>query len=117
MDVGWAVDILQRAADECKVREIRRPKLHEALDFLEQLLEQKWLVRRYRRELRGDRRNDRERTELREALRVATRGIQQACVVLLVDKMNEVAVGFRENKPEIDKLRRQLDIVRRPVPR
>ena len=117
MDVGWAVDILRRAADECKVREIRRPKLYEALNFLEQSLEQKWLVRRYRRELRGDRRNDREKTELREALRVATRGIQQACVVLLVDKINELAVGFRENKPEIDKLRRQLDIVRRPVPR
>ena len=65
----------------------------------------------------GDRRNDREKTELREALRVATRGIQQACIVLLVDKMNELAVGFRENKSEIDRLRRQLDIVRRLVPR
>ncbi len=98
MDVGWAVDILRRGADECKVREIRRPKLYEALDFLEQSIEPAWLIKRYRRELRGDRRNDREKTELREALRVATRGIQQACIVLLVDKMNELAAGFRENK-------------------
>ena len=36
MNIGWAVDILRRAADECKTREIRRPKLYEALDFLEQ---------------------------------------------------------------------------------
>jgi hypothetical protein len=33
MDIGWAVEILRRAAVECKVREIRRPKLYEALDF------------------------------------------------------------------------------------
>ena len=54
---------------------------------------------------------------LDEALRVATRGIQQACIVLLVDKMNDLAAGFRENMADIYKLRRQLDIVRRLVPR
>ena len=43
--------ILRRAAEECKTREIRRPKLYEALDFLGQSLDQKWLVRRYRRGL------------------------------------------------------------------
>ena len=79
MNIGWAVDILRRAADECKIREIRRPKLYEALDFLERTIEPKWLVKRYRRELSGDRRNEREKEQLREALRVATRGIQQAC--------------------------------------
>jgi len=52
---------------------------------------------------------------LREALRVATRGIQQACVPLPVDKTNGLAVGFRENKAEIDHLRQQLDVVRRPI--
>ena len=117
MNIAWAVDILRRAADECKIREIRRPKLYEALDFLEQSVEPRWLVRRYRRELSGDRRNDREKEELREALRITTRGIQQACAALLVDKMNELAVRFREHKPEIDNLRWQLGVVRRPVQR
>jgi hypothetical protein len=58
MNIGWGVDILRRAADECKVREIRRPKLYEAIDFLEQVVEPKWLVKRYRHELSGDRRNE-----------------------------------------------------------
>ena len=88
MNIGWAVDILRRAADECKTREIRRPKLYEALDFLEQVVEPASLVKRYRRELSGDRRNERERNQLREALRVATRGIQHACTPLLVEKIN-----------------------------
>jgi hypothetical protein len=99
MNIGWAVDILRRAADECKSREIRRPKLYEALDFLEQAIEPKWLVKRYRR----------------EALRMATRSIQQRCALLLVDKMNNLAFHFRKNKTEIDNLRWQLDVVRRPV--
>src|SRR4051812_30990 len=30
MDIGWAVDIIRRAAKECKTREIRRSKLYEA---------------------------------------------------------------------------------------
>src|SRR4249920_739553 len=115
--MAWAVDILRRTADECKIREIRRPKLYEALDFLEKSVEPVWLVKRYRRELSGDRRNGREKDQLREALRVATRGIQQRCALLLVDKMNDLAVRFRENKSEIDKLRWQLGVVRRPVPR
>jgi hypothetical protein len=41
----------------------------------------------------------------------------EACIGLLVDTMNDLAADFRENKAKIDKLRRQLDIVRRPVPR
>ena len=94
---------------------IRRSKLYEALDFLEQVVEPKWLVKRYRRELSGDRNTDRQKNQLREALRVATRGIQQSCAALLVEKMNEGAVRFRENKAEIDRLRWQLDVVRRPV--
>jgi hypothetical protein len=31
---------------------------------------------------------------------LATRGIQQACVSLLVDRMNELARCYRENKPQ-----------------
>ena len=117
MNIGWGVDILRRAADECKVREIRRPKLYEAIDFLEQVVEPKWLVKRYRRELSGDRNTDRQKNQLREALRVATRAIQQSCAALLMEKMNERAVRFRENQAEIDHLRWQLDVVRRPVRR
>jgi hypothetical protein len=71
MDFAWAVDIIRRAAVECKEREIRRPKLYESLDFLEKQLDEKstWLVRRYRRELRWDRRTYQEKEELREILR------------------------------------------------
>ena len=65
---------------------------------------------------RGDRRNNREKEEFREILRVATRGIQFACVKLIVRRLNELAIHFRENKPSIDNLRMQLVIVRRPVP-
>jgi hypothetical protein len=79
MNMAWAVDILRRTADEYKIREILRPKLYEALDFLEKSVEPTWLVKRYRRELSGDRRNERQKDQLREALRLATRGIQQAC--------------------------------------
>ena len=64
---------------------------------------------------RGDRRNNREKEELREILRVTTRGIQFACVKLIVRRLNELAIHFRENKPSIDNLRQQLTIVRRPV--
>ena len=90
MDFAWAVDIIRRAAVECKEREIRRPKLYESLDFLEKQLDEKsrWLVRRYRRELRWDRRDNRQKEELREILRVTTRGIQFACVKLIVRRLN-----------------------------
>ena len=64
---------------------------------------------------RGDRRNNREKEEFREILRVTTRGIQFACVKLIVRRLNELAIHFRENKPSIDNLRMQLVIVRRPV--
>jgi hypothetical protein len=110
---------MRRPAVKCMEREIRRSKLYEALDFLERELDdkQKWLVRRYRNALSGDRRNWREQRELREELGVVTRGIQQACVALLLDRMNELACHFRENKAEIDDLRWQLSIVREPVRR
>ena len=64
---------------------------------------------------RGDRRNNREKEELREILRVTTRGIQFACVKVIVRRLNELAIHFRENKPSIDNLRLQLAIMRRPV--
>jgi hypothetical protein len=115
MNVGWAVDILRRAALECKEREIRRSKLYEALDFLEGLLDPKWLVRRYRQEIRWDRRNEREKEELREILRVTTRGIQRACTKYLLDRLNDLGKNYRSNLDEIKSLRRQLEIVRRPV--
>jgi hypothetical protein len=118
MDFAWAVDIIRLAAVECKEREIRRPKLYESLDFLEKQLDEKstWLVRRYRRELRWDRRTYQEKEELREILRATTRGIQFACVKLIVRRLNELAIHFRENKSSIDNLRLQLAMVRRPVP-
>ena len=117
MDFAWAIDIIRRAAVECKEREIRRPKLYESLDFLEKRLDEKstWLVRRYRRELRWDRRTYQEQEEFREILGVATRGIQFACVKVIVRRLNELAIHFRDNKPSIDNLRLQLMIVRRPV--
>src|SRR6266850_4999093 len=117
MDFAWAIDIIRRAAVECKEREIRRPKLYESLNFLEKQLDEKstWLVRRYRRELRWDRLTYREKEELREILRVTTRGIQFACVNLIVRRLNELAIHFRQNKPSIDNLRLQLVIVRLPV--
>ena len=64
---------------------------------------------------RGDRRDNRQKEELREILRVTTRGIQFACVKVIVRRLNELAIYFRENKPSIDNLRLQLAIVRRPV--
>jgi hypothetical protein len=118
MDFAWAVNIIRRAAVECKEREIRRPKLYESLEFLESQLEEKsrWLVRRYRRELRWDRRTNEEQEELRKILGATTRGIQFACVKLIVRRLNELAIHFRENKPSIDNLRLQLAMVRRSVP-
>ena len=58
---------------------------------------------------------NREKEELREILRVTTRGIQFACVTLIVRRLNEFAIHFRENKPSIDNLRLQLALVCRPV--
>jgi len=99
-------------------REIRIAKVYEALDFLEKAIDEKsaWLVRRYRRELRWDRRNNREKEELPGNLARTTRGIQFACMKLIVRRLNELAIHFRENKPSIDNLRLQLATVRRPVP-
>ena len=57
---------------------------------------------------RGDRRNTREKEELREILRVTTRGIQFACVKLIVRRLNELALHFRENNALIDNLRGSL---------
>ena len=116
MDVARAVYFLRRGAEDHHKREIRRPSLYEALDFLEKFLnEKKWLVRRYRNALRGDTRNQREKMEQREQLRVRFRGIQQACAETILAEMNELAVDFRANKPAIEKLRRQLSVVREPV--
>ena len=65
-----------------------------SIDFLESQLKEKsrWLVRRYRRELRWDRRTDGEQEELREILRATTRGIQFPCVKLIVRRLNELAI-------------------------
>jgi hypothetical protein len=113
-----AVDILRRGAEDHHRREIRKPELYAALTFLDQFLGRKnWLVRRYRNALRGDARNQREKLEQRERLRVRFRGIQQACVEIMLAELNDRALHYRENKPAIDALRRQLAIVRRPIAR
>jgi hypothetical protein len=118
MNVARAIDILRRAAEDHHKREICVPKLYEALTFMDQFLGDKnWLVRRYRNALRGDTRNQREKMEQREQLRVRFRGIQQACVEIILAELNDRALHYRENKPAIDALRRQLAIVRRPIAR
>jgi len=45
----------------------------------------------------------------------AALGIQQSTEALLVNKLNELAIRLRENRTEIDNLRRQLSIMRKPV--
>jgi hypothetical protein len=116
MNVARAIDIIRRGAEDYHKREIRTPELYEALSLLDQFLSKKnWLVRRYRNALRGDTRNQRERLERREKLRVRFRGIQQGCVGTILAEINDLALHYRENKPTIDGLRRQLAIVRRPV--
>jgi hypothetical protein len=116
MNVARAVDILRRGAEDHHKREIRMPELYEALTFLDQLLgKRNWLVRRYRNSLRGDTRNHREKLDQREKLRVCFRGIQHACVEILLAEINDLARRYRENRPRIDVLRRQLAVVQRPV--
>jgi hypothetical protein len=116
MNVARAIDILRSSAEDYHKREIRRPELYEALALLDQFLGRKnWLVRRYRDALRGDTRNQREKMERREKLRVRFRGIQQACVESILAEINDLALHYRENKPAIDVLRRQLAVIRRPI--
>ena len=43
------------------------------------------------------------------------RGIQLACAAQLIERMNELALRFRENKPKIDRLRKVLEIVSKSV--
>jgi hypothetical protein len=116
MTVGRAIDILRRGAEDHHKREIRRPQLYEALNFLDEFLGKKnWLVRRYRNALRGDTRNHREMLQQREKLRVQFRGIQHACVETLLAEINDLALQYPKNKQRIDALRRQLALVRQPV--
>ena len=116
MNVAWAIDILRSSTEDHHIREIRRPMLYEALTFLDQFLERKnWLVRRYRYALRGDTRNQRERIEQREKLRARFRGIQRACVEMILAEINELARHYRENKAAIDKLCQRLAVVRRSI--
>jgi hypothetical protein len=53
MNAAWAVNVLRRAAEECKNREIRRAKLYEALDYLEKNIDAPGLVRQSRRAFRA----------------------------------------------------------------
>ena len=115
MNAAWAVDILRRGAEDFMTRNIHCPKLYEALDYLELTLDKAWLVKRYRHELRGDCRNWRDRSEKQYKLRIAVRGIQQACAAQLIERMNELAHQFRENKPKIDRLRKVLEIVSKSI--
>jgi hypothetical protein len=78
MNVAWAVNILRRAAEECKDREIRRSKLYEALDFLEKNIDAPALVKKYRRALQGDRPDQWQKEELRQILTAAMVGFQRS---------------------------------------
>ena len=116
MNVARAINIVRSGAEHYHKREIRTPELYEALTLLDQFLGKKnWLIRRYRDALRGDTRNQSERLEQREKLRIRFRGIQQACVESILAEINDLALHYRENKPAIDALRRQLAVVRRPI--
>jgi hypothetical protein len=116
MNVTRAMDIIRRGAEDYHKREIRTPELYEALALLDQFLgKRSWLVRRYRDALRGGTGNQREKLDRREKLRVRFRGIQQACVESILAEINDLALHYRENKPAIDALRRQLAVVRRLV--
>ena len=112
MDFAWSMEILSRAAEECTVKEIRRSKLYEALDFLENELDRKWPAIQYRRALRGDRRNDEEVEELHQELRVVTRQLQSACVATIVRRMNDCAANYRENRSKIEAFRKQLVVIK-----
>jgi hypothetical protein len=115
-NVARAIDIIRSGAEDYHKREIRTPELYEALTLLDQFLGRKnWLVRRYRDALRGDTRNLRERLERREKLSIRFRGIQQACIESILAEINNLALHYRENKPAIDALRRQLAVVRQPI--
>jgi hypothetical protein len=113
MNTAWAVTIVRRAAEECKEREIRRSKLYEALDFLEKNIDAPVLVKQYRRALQGDRPDEWQKEQLRQILIAAVQRIERWAAASLVKRMNELAVRFRENKAEIDSLRKQLAVVKR----
>ena len=59
----------------------------------------------------GDCRNWRERSAKHYKLRVAVRGIQLACAAQLIERMNELSLHFRDNKPKIDRRRKVLECV------
>jgi uncharacterized NAD(P)/FAD-binding protein YdhS len=117
MNTAWAVTIVRRAAEECKEREIRRAKLYEALESLEKNIDAPVLLRQYRRALQGDRPEEWQKEQLHQILRAAVVGIQRAAAASLLKKMNGLSVRFRENRAEIDNLRRQLSVVRNTVRR
>jgi hypothetical protein len=117
MNTAWAVTIVRRAAEECKEREIRRAKLYEALEFLEKNIDAPVLLRQYRRALQGARPEEWQKEQLHQILRAAVVGIQRAAAASLLKKMNGLSVRFRENRAEIDNLRRQLSVVRNTVRR
>ena len=112
MHAAWAIDLVHRSAAEFMDREVRAAKLYEALDYMERTLDKAWLVKRYRNDLRGDYRNWRERREKQYRLQVAARGIRLACAAQIVERMNELATGYRQNKTKIARLRQALVMVR-----
>lgn len=112
MHAAWAVDIVRRAAGEFMEREVRVAKLYEALDYLVETLDKAWVVKRYRYELRGDCRDWRDRKEKQYKLRVTARGIQLACAAQLVERMNELATRYGENRAKIDRLRQALFLIK-----
>ena len=110
MNPAWALDLVRRAAADA--RKVRTTTLYTAMAYLEEGLDEPWLVRRYRRTLQGDTRNESDEKRKRRRLGLMAREIERGCAEKIVGEMNEFAARYRENKAKIDQLRRMLELVR-----
>ena len=117
VDLATVVDVLRRAAEDYGT-EVRTAEVYAALSAVRDLISKEWLARRYSEALIPHPETYREKQRQREKLRRAARGIQQACAAIIVREMNDLAsFQYRKNKPQIDKLRRQLTVILRPIGR
>jgi hypothetical protein len=78
MNPAWAVDLVRRAAADA--RKVRTTTLYTAMAYLEETLDEPWLVRRYRRTLEGDCRNAQDEKRKRRRLGLMARIIERAYI-------------------------------------